>query len=124
MTRTIISRFTVASATLFSQASVGGCNGKLSYYLTGAYLHSNLGLSSATPGPDPIHDTDQGQGFLYLTYAINPTTQFSLIAGLTVATNQFPNRPGLLPMFALQGVNPADHLSTEIDSDVESAGLL
>jgi outer membrane receptor protein involved in Fe transport len=99
---------------------VGGCKGKLSYYLTGVYLHSNLGLSSATPAPDPVHDhTDQGQGFLYLTYAINPTTQFSLIAGLTVATNQFPNRPGLLPMFALQGVNPADHPSTEIDSDVD-----
>ena len=61
---------------------LGGCHGNFSYYLTGVYLHSNLGLSSATPAPDPIHDgTDQGQGFAYLTYTINPTTKLSLIQG-------------------------------------------
>lgn len=99
---------------------LGGCHGKLSYYLTGVYLHSNLGLSSATPGPDPIHDrTDQGQGFAYLTYEINPTTQLSLISGMTVASNQFPNRPGLPPMFTLAGANPANYPSAGIDSSVD-----
>jgi len=99
---------------------LGGCNGKFSYYVTGGYLHSNLGLSSATRGPDPIHDsTDQGQGFAYLTYSISPTTQLSLITGMTVADNQFPNVPGETPEFTLSGANPADFPSADINSTVD-----
>jgi outer membrane receptor protein involved in Fe transport len=99
---------------------VGGRRGNLSYYLTGVYLHSNLGLSSATPAPDPIHDhTDQGQGFAYLTYAINPTTKLSLISGMTVATNQFPNVPNEVPMFVLRGANAANYPSSAIDSSLD-----
>ena len=99
---------------------LGGCHGEFSYYLTGVYLHSNLGLSSATPGPDPIHDgTDQGQGFAYLTYSVSPTTQLSLITGMTVANNQFPNVPGETPEFTLSGVNPADFPSADIDSTLD-----
>src|SRR5208282_1446559 len=99
---------------------IGGCHGNFSYYLTGVYLHSNLGLSSATPAPDPIHDhTDQGQGFAYLTYAVNPTTRLSLISGMTVATNQFPNVPNEVPMFVLRGANPANYPSSAIDSSLD-----
>ncbi|WP_425157414.1 TonB-dependent receptor [Candidatus Binatus sp.] len=99
---------------------LGGCNGKFSYYVTGVYTHSNLGLSSATRGPDPIHDgTDQGQGFAYLTYSVSPTTQLSLISGMTVAHNQFPNVPGETPEFKLSGANPADFPSTDIDSTLD-----
>ena len=121
MTRTTSSRFTAASAIPRSQvSSLGGCSGKFSYYLTGVYTHSNLGLSSATRGPDPIHDgTNQGQGFAYLTYSISPTTQLSLITGMTVASNQFPNVPGETPEFKLSGVNPADFPSTDIDSTLD-----
>ena len=96
---------------------LGGCSGDFSYYLTGVYTHSNLGLSSATRGPDPIHDgTNQGQGFAYLTYSISPTTQLSLITGMTAASNQFPNVPDETPEFKLSGVNPADFPSEDIDS--------
>jgi len=99
---------------------LGGCHGDFSYYLTGVYLHSNLGLSSATPGPEPIHDgTDQGQGFAYLTYSVSPTTQLSLITGMTVANNQFPNVPGETPEFTLSGVNPADFPSADINSTMD-----
>ncbi|MGC2445046.1 TonB-dependent receptor [Candidatus Binatus sp.] len=99
---------------------LGGCSGKFSYYLTGVYTHSNLGLSSATSGPDPIHDsTDQGQGFAYLTYAVSATTQLSLIAGMTVANNQFPNVPGETPEFSLSGVNPVHFPSADIDSTLD-----
>jgi outer membrane receptor protein involved in Fe transport len=99
---------------------LGGCNGNFSYYLTGTYLRSDLGLTSATPGQDAIHDqVNQGQGFAYLTYTINPTTKLSLISGMTVAANQFPNTPGLVPMFTLEGVNPADFPSSKINSSLD-----
>jgi outer membrane receptor protein involved in Fe transport len=102
-----------------AQASfqLGGCSGKFSYYLTGMFLQSNLGFSSAVPAPDPIHDAvTQGQGFAYLTYALRPTAKLSLISGMTLAFSQFPNRPDLLSEFQLENVNPADHPSSAIDS--------
>jgi outer membrane receptor protein involved in Fe transport len=99
---------------------LAGCHGNFSYYLTGVYLHSNLGLSSATPAPDPIHDgTDQGQGFAYLTYTINPTAKLSLISGMTVASNQFPDVPNEVPMFSLKGISPAGYPSSAIDSSLD-----
>ncbi len=99
---------------------IRGCDGKFSYYLTGLYLRSNLGFSSATPAPDPIHDaTNQGQGFAHLTYQISPLMKLSLITGMTVASNQFPNRSGLPPLYELNGVNPAAYPATAIDSGLD-----
>jgi outer membrane receptor protein involved in Fe transport len=97
-----------------------GCDGRFSYYLTGLYLHSSLGLSSATPGHTPIHDTvNQGQGLAYLTYELNSSTKLSFIGGMTVANNEFPNQPGLPPLYQLQGVNPATYPSSAIDSNLD-----
>ncbi len=96
---------------------LGGCSGKFSYYLTGLYLQSNLGFSSAVPAPDPIHDAvTQGQGFAYLTYALNPTTRLSLISGMTLSFNQFPNQPNQLPQFQFDHINPALYPSSAIKS--------
>lgn len=93
----------------------GGCNGPLSYYYTGTYLHDNLAFSSATPGPTPYFDnTNQGQGFGYFTYQISPLTKVSLITGVSVNHSQYPTSPGLPPLFDLAGVNTATYPSTDI----------
>jgi outer membrane receptor protein involved in Fe transport len=98
---------------------LAGCRDRFSYYLTGLYRHSNLGFSSATRGPTPIHDdTDQGQGFAYLTYTLNPQMKLSLISGMTIADTDFPNRPDLPPLYELAGANPADYPSSGIDSSL------
>lgn len=102
-----------------TQASfqLGGCRGDFSYYLSGFFLQSNLGFSSAVAAPDPIHDAvTQGQGFAYLTNALNPTTKLSLITGMTLAFNQFPNRPNLTPEFQLDHIKPASFPSSDINS--------
>jgi outer membrane receptor protein involved in Fe transport len=97
----------------------GGCNGNLSYYTTGFFLHSDLGLSQATPAPAPIHDgTNQGQGFGYFSYFLNPTTRLSLITGISVQDNQFPNWPFQVPQYSLAGVNPAAYPSTILDESL------
>jgi len=99
---------------------LGGCDGNFSYYLTGLYLQSNLGFSSAVAAPDPIHDeAQQGQGFAYLAYELNPATKLSLISGMTVTSNQFPNRPNQPPEFQLDQVNPVIHPSSAIDSGLD-----
>jgi outer membrane receptor protein involved in Fe transport len=102
-----------------AQASfqVGGCKGEFSYYLIGLFLQSNLGFSSAVPAPDPIHDAvTQGQGFGYLTYALSPTTKLSLITGMTLSFNQFPNEPDQPPQYQLDHIDPALYPSSAINS--------
>ncbi|HYA35222.1 MAG TPA: TonB-dependent receptor, partial [Candidatus Binataceae bacterium] len=95
----------------------GGCGKEFSYYLTGTFLQSNLGFSSAIPAPDPIHDAvTQGQGFAYLTYAATPTIKLSLMSGTTLSFNQFPNQANLPPQYQYDDVNPAQYPSSAINS--------
>jgi len=96
---------------------LGGCTGDFSYYLTGLFLQSNLGFSSAVPAPDPIHDAvTEGQAFSYLTYALSPGTKLSLISGMTLTFNQFPNQPNQPPQYQLDHINPASYPSSAINS--------
>ncbi len=97
----------------------GGCAGNLSFFTTGYFKHSDLGLSSATPGPTPIHDgVNEGQWFGYSSYFLNPTLRLSLISGVSVSNNQFPNYPGQVPQYSLAGVNPADYPSTMLNDNL------
>jgi outer membrane receptor protein involved in Fe transport len=100
-----------------SAFQLGGCNSDFSYYVTGLFQQSNLGLSSAVPAPDPIHDAvTLGQGFGYFTWSPGPTTKVSLITGMTLSFNQFPNQPDQPPQFQLYHLNPADFPSSAINS--------
>ena len=82
----------------------GGCDSNFSYYVTGLYSQSNTAFSSATPAPDAIHDyTNQGQGFGFFTYNLNPTTRLSLITSVAASNNQLPNQANLPPAFELSG---------------------
>jgi outer membrane receptor protein involved in Fe transport len=72
----------------------GGSSGKLNYFLTGSYLHDNLGIENPTPGPNAIHDqTDQFKGFGYGSYLLNPTTKLSVMFGSYDGFFQVPNNP-------------------------------
>lgn len=96
---------------------LGGCNGGFSYYLTGLFLQSNLGFSNAIAAQDPIHDAvTQGQGFAYLTYTMDSGTRLSLISGMTLAFNQFPDVPNEPPLYQLDQINPASYPSSAINS--------
>ncbi len=84
---------------------LGGCKGKFSYYLSGYYQHTSLGLQAPTDSPDPNHDySDQGQGFGYLSYLFNSDTRLSLITGAAVNSFEIPPKPGLPQQFMLAGV--------------------
>jgi TonB dependent receptor/TonB-dependent Receptor Plug Domain len=93
----------------------GGCDGSFSYYISGLYSQSNSAFSSATPAPDAIHDhTNQGQGFGFFTYNLNPTTRLSLITSVAVSDNQLPNQANLSPQYQLTGITY--YPSAEINS--------
>ncbi len=100
----------------------GGCDGKLSYYLSGYYLQDALGVQSPTPTPTPEHDvTNQGQGFGYFSYFLNPTTRVSLITGTSINDYQIPGQANLPVAFPISGVtsypNSADTSATESEQD-------
>jgi hypothetical protein len=93
----------------------GGCDGKFSYYVSGLYSMSNSAFSSATPGPDAIHNsTIQGQGFGFFTYWLNPTTKLSLITSVAASNNELPNQANLTPLYKLVGTG--NYPSADINS--------
>ncbi len=92
--------------TIQPSVQYSGCNGKLSYFVSGLVSQSNTAFSSATPGANPVHDwTDQGQGFGFFSYEIDATTKISLLTSTAASNNQLPNVPGLTPQFNLAGVD-------------------
>ena len=96
----------------------GGCDGNFSYYVSALYSQSNTAFSSATPAPDAIHDhTNQGQGFGFFAYDLNPTTRLSLITSVAASYNQLPNQANLTPQFQLTGVNyyPSADINSYLD---------
>jgi len=97
---------------------IGGSEGKLNYYLTGSYLHDNLGIENPTPGSNAIHDlTDQFKGFGYASYLINPTTKLSVMGGSYDGFFQVPNNPRQNPAAAPFGIEALQELGiTSVDS--------
>src|SRR6266478_9560293 len=78
----------------------GGVAGKLSYYVTQSYLHDGIGIENPTRSSSPIHDdTDQFKEFAYLSYIIDDTSRFTLLAGDDHNDFQIPNNPGQPPIF-------------------------
>ncbi len=83
----------------------GGCAGKVGYYVSALYGQSDTAFSSATPGPNPVHDFGrQGQIFGVFSDAVSAKTQLGLIISLSASDNQLPNIPGLTPQYTLAGV--------------------
>ena len=85
---------------------LGGSKGNFTYYATAQYLHTDRGLEPPTPGPTAIYDTtNQGSGFGYFSYFLNPDTRLSLITGTSISHFQIPANPDQPAGFQLAGTN-------------------
>ena len=83
----------------------GDSKGAFSYFVTGQYLGTDRGVEPPTPGPTAIHDTsNQGSGFGYFSYFLNPTTRLSLITGSAINHFQIAANPDQPQVFKLAGV--------------------
>jgi outer membrane receptor for ferrienterochelin and colicin len=83
-----------------------GSKGPFSYYVTGNYLTSSLGIENPTPSRNAIHDrTEQTKGFAYLSDIIDEQTRLGVMLGTYVGRFQIPNNPGQMPSFSLIGVS-------------------
>jgi len=86
--------------TLNPYASMWGHSGNWSYFFTGNYMESNVGIENPTRSRDPIHDhTNQVKGFGDITYLINSDTRLSFLFGVTNNRFQIPNNPSPTPQF-------------------------
>ncbi len=105
--------------TLQPSLQYAGCSGQLSSYVSALYDQSNMAFSSATPGPNPIHDhTSQGQAFGFFSYPVTAGTRLSLMLSAAASTNQLPNVPGLPPQYTLAGIQSPPP-SAAINSDLD-----
>ncbi len=74
----------------------GGSVGRTSFFATGEYMRSNLGLASPDGSSNPLHDrTEQLQGFAYVNHIIDAQDRISLILGSSNNRYQIPNPHGL-----------------------------
>ena len=101
--------------TLQPAAEYGGHTGSFSFYLTGDYKESDLGIESPDGSADPLHDhTQQAHGFAYLEDIVNENNRVSVILGTSNGEFEIPNQRGLQPTLGLvvngQGEFPSDDL--------------
>ncbi len=95
--------------TFLPSLQFGGHEGKLDYFATGSWKHSDLGIENPTSSVRPLHDfTDQGKAFASLAYQFDQTSRLSLLLNLSDADFQLPNTSGLAQNFQLAGHPTAD----------------
>lgn len=100
--------------TLRSSFDLGGSSGKLSYFFTGSFLHSDLGIENPTSSTRPLHDyTYQYKGFGDISYVIDETSRLSLILSASYGDFQIPNNPDQPVGFTLDGVKPFNSSSLD-----------
>jgi outer membrane receptor protein involved in Fe transport len=82
--------------TLNPSFAYGGSVSNLNYFVTGTFNHNDIGIENPTGSSSPIHDTtDQGKGFVYLSYVLDDTSRISVMGSASYSTFQVPNTPGL-----------------------------
>jgi len=86
--------------------SYGGHQGPVDWFITGDFLHNDIGIENPTGGSRALHDTtNQFHGLAYISGIIDPNTRVSLIMGAFDGQFQIPNNPGQATLgFPVNGV--------------------
>src|SRR5215472_8030099 len=96
----------------------GGGSSSFSYYVTGDYKQSNLGIESPDGSRDPLHNhTTQYHGFAYLEKILDQSNRLSLILGISDGAYQIPNQRGLQPTLGLNVQGVTQFLSDDLDEN-------
>jgi outer membrane receptor protein involved in Fe transport len=92
--------------------SYGGSAGSNDWFITGQFLHNDIGIENPQPTPYPIHDTtDQWHALAKASHIIDDSTRVSFILGGAQARFQIPQSPFVTPQFAVLGNTFADSLA-------------
>ncbi|HEY4341338.1 MAG TPA: TonB-dependent receptor [Steroidobacteraceae bacterium] len=106
----------------------GGSSGPYTYFVTGDFLRSDLGIESPDGSSDPLHDhTKQHHGFGYAEDVLDANNRVSVILGISDADFQIPNLRGEQPSLGLtvdgQSAYPSQFLN-ESQREVTQFGIL
>ena len=106
----------------------GGSSGPYTYFVTGDFLRSDLGIESPDGSSDPLHDhTKQHHGFAYAEDVLDSEDRISAIVGLSDADFQIPDLHGEQPSLGLtvngQSTYPSEFLN-ENQREVTQFGIL
>jgi outer membrane receptor protein involved in Fe transport len=75
----------------------GGSSGSSTYFVTGDFIRSGLGIESPDGRTNPLHDhTRQFHGFGYFEHLLDDSNRVSLLWGSSDDRFQIPNRTGVL----------------------------
>ncbi len=115
-----------AFGTLNPNASIWGSNDRWSWFFTGNYMESNVGIENPTASRQPIHDhTNQLKAFGDASYLINNATRLSFLFGVSNNRFQIPNNPGQTPQFGyLDTVNFNSASLNELQRENTRFGVL
>jgi outer membrane receptor protein involved in Fe transport len=95
----------------------GGSFGNSEYFVSARGNWNGLGLESATPTLNAIHDfTQQGKFFGYASSMLDDSTRLSVISAASYSQFQIPNQPGQQPMGDFP-TNPTNLDSTQINEN-------
>ncbi len=93
-----------------------GSSGANSYFVSGSYLHNDLGIESPDGSRTPLHDTtEQYSAFGYFDHILNDASKLSLILGSSIQNFQIPNQRGLQPDLGLVINGRTDFPSNAVD---------
>src|SRR5271167_3468661 len=96
----------------------GGGAGSFSYFVTGDFLRSDLGIESPDGSSDPIHDhTTQYHGFGYFEGILDEQNRVALMLGSGVGKFQIPNLDGEEPSLGYTANGAALYPSQDLDEN-------
>jgi outer membrane receptor for ferrienterochelin and colicins len=94
----------------------GGSSGNTNYYVTGSYLHDDLGIEAVDSGRTALHDsTDQYQAFALVDHTLDGNNRISFIGGYSNQYFQIPNPRGLEPTHGYDVDGQTDFLSNDLN---------
>jgi outer membrane receptor for ferrienterochelin and colicins len=91
-----VSMYGGSHGTVEPSFNYGGSTGSNTYFVSGDFIHNDLGIESPDGSSNPIHDhTKQWHGFGYFEHIFGENDRVSLIAGSSDDRFQIPNRSGV-----------------------------
>ncbi len=85
-------------------ASYGGSSGATDWFVTGQFLHNDIGVENPAPTPYPIHDsTDQWHALAKASHIIDENTKLSFVLGGAQARFQIPQIQDAMANFTVLG---------------------
>ncbi len=113
---TVVTGYGGTFRTIIPTIETSGVAGTWDYFLTARFVSNDIGIESATPTHDPVHDSSrQGQYFAYASTPLGDSSRFVFMSGASTAHYQIPNSIGVAPAFTAFGVSDFD--STQLNEN-------